>query len=98
MSNSVYELSVLAGEDLDNIWLYTYENWSREQADHYYSLLINAFELLAQSPEIGQDVGNLREGYMRYAVKKHYIFYKLMPKGIKIVRVLGQVMDIPRHL
>ena len=99
MSDNLYQVSPLAGEDLDGIWVYTYETWSREQADHYYSLLINAFELLGRSPEKGQDVGHVRAGYMRYSVKKHYIFYKIMPKGgIKVVRILGQVMDITRHL
>ena len=30
-----YEISVKASEDIENTWLYTFENWSLEQADRY---------------------------------------------------------------
>ncbi len=32
-----YEISELALEDLDNIWEYTDEQWSNEQANKYYN-------------------------------------------------------------
>ena len=32
-----YELSRLALEDIDNIWYYTIENWSKTQANKYYT-------------------------------------------------------------
>jgi len=31
-----YELSKLALADIDNIWLYTFKNWSNTQANKYY--------------------------------------------------------------
>lgn len=36
-----YELSNLAEQDLENIWVYTFNNWSRNQANKYYKLLMN---------------------------------------------------------
>ena len=30
--------------DLEKIWLYTLEKWSREQADRYYKIIIDEFE------------------------------------------------------
>ncbi|HCT22423.1 MAG TPA: type II toxin-antitoxin system RelE/ParE family toxin, partial [Chitinophagaceae bacterium] len=30
-----YQLSVKAAEDIEQIWLYTVENWSLAQADRY---------------------------------------------------------------
>ena len=34
-----YHLTKKAFEDLSDIWTYTYDNWSEEQADKYYSIL-----------------------------------------------------------
>jgi len=50
-----YELSKAAQRDLENIWLYTYENWSAEQADRYYNLLIDEIEFIAVKPQAGKD-------------------------------------------
>ena len=35
-----YHLTKKAFEDLSDIWTYTFDNWSEEQADKYYSLVI----------------------------------------------------------
>ena len=32
-------ISEIALDDIENIWLYTLENWSKEQADRYYNLI-----------------------------------------------------------
>ena len=36
-----YIINEKALEDLNNIWIYTTENWTLEQADRYYNLIIN---------------------------------------------------------
>ncbi|MEM6816819.1 MAG: type II toxin-antitoxin system RelE/ParE family toxin, partial [Bacteroidota bacterium] len=41
---SKYQLTHLAMQDLSDIWNYTFENWSEQQADIYYDQLVNAFE------------------------------------------------------
>lgn len=38
-----YRISEKAIKDLNEIWLYTLETWSQEQADRYYHLLIEEF-------------------------------------------------------
>ena len=35
-----YKLTNKAVEDLNDIWEYTIEKWSEEQADKYYNLLL----------------------------------------------------------
>lgn len=35
-----FRLSRKAEEDLEGIWLYTLETWSKEQADRYLSLIL----------------------------------------------------------
>ena len=63
MSGSVrpYRLSPLAEADLENIWLYTFKNWSLEQADGYQREIIAAIEQLAQRIKTGRPV-DIREG------------------------------------
>ncbi|MCP4123289.1 MAG: type II toxin-antitoxin system RelE/ParE family toxin [Bacteroidetes bacterium] len=34
-----YRISRKAAEDLNRIWIYTYENWSIEQANRFYDQL-----------------------------------------------------------
>jgi toxin ParE1/3/4 len=39
-----YIISEKALEDLNNIWLYTVENWSVKQANKYYNLILDEIE------------------------------------------------------
>ena len=34
-----FKISKEAETDIENIWLYTFETWSKEQADRYYYLI-----------------------------------------------------------
>ena len=95
----IFELSEKANEDLEKIWLYTYENWSQEQADRYYHLILNEIEYIATNYESGKSMENIRKGYRCSKVKSHLIFYKKSKKNIvEIIRILHQRMDIENHL
>lgn len=95
-----YKISLAAQQDLENIWLYTFENWSAEQADRYLNLLIDEIAYLAKKPESGKDFGHIRKGYFRSQIKSHLIFYKVnnQQKLIEIIRILHQKMDIDSRL
>ena len=95
-----YKISQEAQLDLENIWLYTYENWSIEQADRYLNLIMDEAEYLAKNPESGTDYGKIRKGYFRSQVKSHFIFYKINHKKeeIEIIRILHERMDIESWL
>ena len=85
-------------EDLEEIWLYTFQTWSIEQADRYHSLIYNEIDFLANKPESGKDLNHVRKGYRSSKVKSHYIFYKYSSTEIEIVRILHENMDIPNRL
>ncbi|HLW63225.1 MAG TPA: type II toxin-antitoxin system RelE/ParE family toxin [Flavobacterium sp.] len=51
--------------DLENIWLYTFENWSKEQADRYYNLILDEIEYLTKVPTSGKDYSHIRKSYYR---------------------------------
>jgi toxin ParE1/3/4 len=95
-----YKLSVKAAEDLENIWLYTFENWSAEQADRYINLIFDEIEYVADNPNSGRDFNHIRKGYRYSKVKSHLIFYRLTTNenDIEVIRVLHQKMDIKNRL
>lgn len=89
-----------AEKDLEIIWLYTFENWSIEQAEKYLNLIFNEIDYLCLKPNSGLDYGNIRNGYWRSKVNSHFIFYKINEKQneIEIIRVLHEMMDVENHL
>jgi toxin ParE1/3/4 len=95
-----FKISQEAILDLENIWLYTFENWSLEQADRYFNLIMNEIEQIALNPKLGNDFGKIRKGYYIARIKSHFIFYKLNQENeiVEIVRILHQRMDIGSHL
>jgi len=95
-----FKISNEANHDLENIWLYTFETWSAEQADRYFNLLLDEIEHLAKNPHYGKDVSYIRKGYYRSKVNTHLIFYKRndILNEIVIIRILHEQMDIDAHL
>ena len=69
-------ISKKASEDIEKIWLYTYKNWSQEQADRYYNLILDEIEYIAENFESGKSVDYIKKGYRATVVKSHIIFYK----------------------
>ncbi|HLW30639.1 MAG TPA: type II toxin-antitoxin system RelE/ParE family toxin [Aequorivita sp.] len=95
-----FRISEEAAIDLEEIWLYTSEYWSIDQADRYLNRLLDEIEYLCQNPRMGEDYSDIREGYFRLRVKSHLIFYRinLRKEVIEIIRVLHQRMDIANRL
>lgn len=87
-----YRLSPLAVADLEEIWLYTFENWSAEQADRYQNDIHAACAAIAAGERSGRKVEE-REGYLKYAVGSHFLFYRPRKGTVEIIRVLHQRMD-----
>lgn len=94
-----YKISNKANQDIDLIWIYTFENWSQTQADRYYELLINEIIYISEHFDSGKDYGNIRRGYRCSKVKSHLIFYRRSQNGlIEIIRILHEKMDIDNIL
>lgn len=93
-----YKISVKATQDIENIWLYTLENWSLEQADRYVNLIFDEIEYAAGNPMSGKNYNQIRKNYFCSKVKSHLIFYRLIDSDIEIIRVLHQGMDIDNRL
>ena len=89
-----YRLTNEAVKDLEEIWSYTYQKWSVEQADRYYNLIIDEIEFIALNPLTGRPVDYIKEEYRSSKIKSHLIFYrKQEDETILVVRILHQRMD-----
>lgn len=92
------ELSKLAISDIDNIWLYTIENWSKTQANKYYQNLFTEIVTISENPEIGKSIKEIKPNHRMQLVKSHLIIYKVLEDKIYIDRILHKRMDIENIL
>ena len=96
---SEYIIREKALEDINNVWIYTAENWSVEQADRYYNLIIDEIEYIVDNLNMARDFGKIRKSYRYSKVKSHLIFFKKdKTNEIEVVRVLHEKMDIENRL
>lgn len=91
MKKLTLHMSSEALSDLEAIWIYTSKKWSKEQADRYYSLLIDEMEFLQSNYYTGKSAEYIRPGYRVSFVKSHIIFYKIVDdQKLEIIRILHQ--------
>lgn len=94
-----YIISKRALIDLEEIWVHSFENWSLEQADRYYNLIISEIEYICKHPYTGKSYSVIKEGYRASKVKSHLIFYKLSStNNIEVIRILHGRMDIEQRM
>jgi len=81
--------------DLNEIWLYTFEKWSEKQADKYYSLLEYACLEIVNNAELGKEYNGVETSLFGLKTGKHIIFYRIITKQeIEIIRILHERMDL----
>lgn len=93
-----YKLSNLAESDLENIWKYTYENWSQHQADKYIHQIIAEIEIISSMPEKGKHILDIKSDHRMVKINAHLIIYKFDKKELKVDRVLHEKMDIKNRI
>ncbi len=98
MKSLPYVISKKALADLDDIWYYTVEKWSVDQANRYYDLIFEEIGYICKRPHSGKSMDDIRKGYRVSKVKSHLIFYKVVNDIVEIIRILHQRMDIENRL
>ncbi|WP_339469578.1 type II toxin-antitoxin system RelE/ParE family toxin [Pseudomonas sp. EL_65y_Pfl1_R83] len=88
-----YRLTPAAERDLENIWVYSAQTWSVEQANRYIDSVTKAFEQLAQQPKIAPACDEISPGYRHYRVERHTLYFQIGTYGIEIVRIVHDRMD-----
>ncbi|SJM55640.1 type II toxin-antitoxin system RelE/ParE family toxin [Gulosibacter sp. 10] len=95
---SRYRLTPAAQRDLSSIWDFTEERWSARQAEMYIGEIRAAIERIADDPRRGRSCDEIREGYRRYGIGRHLLFYTADAENVDVIRILHQRMDPARHL
>jgi toxin ParE1/3/4 len=93
-----YAISKETVSDLDEIWLYTVEKWSVDQANLYYNLILDEINYICRKPDSGKQMDHLRKGYLVLKVKSHFIFYRVVDNVVEVIRILHERMDIENRI
>ena len=94
-----FNLSNKAIDDLAQIWNYTAETWSENQADYYYQMLLETCSEIANKPDSGKLYNKIVGGLFGYRAGRHIVFYvKVNSKEVDVIRVLHGQMALPSRL
>ncbi|UUW08520.1 type II toxin-antitoxin system RelE/ParE family toxin [Flavobacterium plurextorum] len=90
-----YHFTNKAVEDLADIWNYTFDEWSENQADKYYLLLLDSCQELAENPNLGKKYDTVAESLFGFKSNLHILFYQIISNTeIEVVRILHGRMDL----
>ena len=82
-------------DDLNDIWNYTFEQWSESKADNYYEKIKLACNRVAKNPNIGKKYNAINKNLLGIKCGKHIIFYQVISNDeIEVVRILHERMDL----
>jgi toxin ParE1/3/4 len=88
-----------ARRDLADIWRYTSNRWSTEQAERYTAGIVDACRALGAGERKGRAIDHVRAGYFKFPVGSHIIYYRVRDDGTCVVaRILHERMDAPARL
>jgi len=86
-------------DDLKDIWNYTFEQWSENQADKYYASLKFACNQIGENPELGREYDTIRRNLLGFKTGKHIIFYQMISTDeVEIIRILHERMELRNWL
>lgn len=89
-----FQLTKAATGDLKSIARFTQEKWGKAQRKLYLKQLDEGFKLLEREPGIGKRCDEIREGYRKFPLGSHIVFYRIHDSQLEIVRILHKRMDI----
>lgn len=88
-----YRLTPRAIADLEEIWRYTAEHWSIDQAERYTDSFSQSFETLLSMPEIARERQEFTPPVRIHPSGQHLIVYRIESGHILVIRILGGRQD-----
>ena len=86
-------------DDLNNIWNYTFEQWSENQANKYYATIKLACKEIGMNPFLGREYHRISKNLLGLNSGKHIIFYQLISENeIEVIRILHESMDLKQRM
>ena len=98
MKTLPFVISKKVVSDLEEIWLYTVEKWSVQQADRYYNLIFDEINYISKNSNDGKSMEHVRKGYRASKVNSHLILYRVINDTIEMIRILHERMDMEDRL
>lgn len=89
-----FKLSRKAAAVVDEVILYTDENFGPEQTADYVGGLINSFELLAQNPRMGKLICGSEA--RRYIYRSHYVLYRILSDHVLVTDIRNTRQELPQ--
>jgi toxin ParE1/3/4 len=83
----------LALSDLSEIWDYIADD-NEMRADAFVDFIDQKIQALVNQPNMGRSRDELAEGLRSFPVGRYIIFYRVVPAGIEIVRILHGSRDL----
>lgn len=87
-----------AERDLIDIYLHGLNRYGAAQAERYAEALQSRIGTASEVQQIGRSYDTLRPGLRRLECKAHAIYFRPIPGGIRVLRILHGKMDPGRHL
>jgi toxin ParE1/3/4 len=84
-----YRLTPRAETDLEDIWRYTAETWSPDQADRYIDALVATFQALTAMPAMSRERSEFTPPVRIHPSAEHLIVYRIEEDWLLVIRVLG---------
>jgi toxin ParE1/3/4 len=85
--------------DLNDIWDYTIQEWSENQADKYYESIQFSCKEIAENPSVGKYYPEISKYLLGLKTGKHIIFYYLISEDeIEVIRILHERMDLKSRI
>ncbi|WP_375324378.1 type II toxin-antitoxin system RelE/ParE family toxin [Flagellimonas sp. GZD32] len=84
-----YRLSTTAKEDLIRIHQYGVHKFGMVQADKYFEIFFEYFNLIAKQPFSFESVDHIKKGYKRCVCGSDNIYYKINDDVVEIMAIIG---------
>ncbi len=99
----LYSFHPIADEQQTDIWLYTCQHWSADQADQYIDGLHNKLSTVASNSVLLRDLpAGIDDNVKFFHYGRHYIFVKKIIKNqieqIQVLSIHHDSMDFPAKL
>jgi toxin ParE1/3/4 len=76
-----------AAADLENIWAFTADRWSPDQADKYIAELVKTIDLLADNPNLARERFEFSPPVRIYVFRSHIIVFRDGGDYLDVIRL-----------
>ncbi len=93
-----YDLTEQSERDIEEIFAYTEAQFGLAQAVKYLLAFDGVLTEIADNPKLGRARNEIRKGLLSMTQESHVIFYRIVQKRIRVIRILHGRRDLPNVL